>query len=97
MSRRKKKKRGCGLPFWILAAFALAAAIYSRDSIAELLSLQDNEAREVSAGQVPAGKAAGEEMPSAEGTEKYYYQQLDQVMRKLGQISSVMKVTRPAG
>ena len=25
------------------------------------------------------------------------YQQLDQVMRKLGQISSVMKVTRPAG
>ena len=83
MSRRKKKKRGCGLPFWILAAFALAAAIYSRDSIAELLSLQDNEAREVSAGQVPAGKAAGEEMPSAEGTEKYYYQQLDHDEREI--------------
>lgn len=90
---RRKRKRGCGVLCLLLAAAAGAVLFGCRDSIAALLRAQQEKIMETAAledastedgGQEQAGAGEGSAVSGEpSGTEKYYFQQLDEREREV--------------
>ena len=90
---RRKRKRGCGVLCLLLAAVAGAVLFGCRDSIAALLRAQQEKIMETAAledastedgGQEQAGAGEGSAVSGEpSGTEKYYFQQLDEREREV--------------